>query len=199
MKKYLIITVVLFSFSQMFSQHTRFGVRGGLNLSNFYADEPDDTNLRPGFNIGLTTKTAIIDDMIFLQAELGYSGKGSKVENNLGEASLNLGYVDLPVLLSIGFANLIFIEGGAYAAYLVNTSVSGETTGGTSFSEDISRDNFKKFDYGLVVGTNLDLAPLTIGVRYHLGLQNIMDNDAGNYLGGDVRNSVFQLYVGLSF
>lgn len=199
MKKYLILVVVLFSFTQMFSQDTRFGVRGGLNLSNFFADEPDDTNLRAGYNIGLTTRSAIIEDLLFLQAELGYSGKGSKVEGDLGEASLNLGYIDLPVMLSIGFANLIYLEGGMYAAYLVNTNISGETSGGTSFSEDISSDNFKKFDYGLVVGTNVDLAPVTIGVRYHYGMQNIMDNDVANFLGDDVRNSVFQVYVALSF
>lgn len=199
MKKYLILVVVLFSFTQMFSQDTRFGVRGGLNLSNFFADEPDDTNLRAGYNIGLTTKSAIVSDLLFLQAELGYSGKGSKVEGDLGEASLNLGYIDLPVMLSIGFANLIYLEGGMYAAYLVNTNISGETSGGTSFSEDISSDDFKKFDYGLVVGTNVDLAPVTIGVRYHYGMQNIMDNDVANFLGDDVRNSVFQVYVALSF
>lgn len=199
MKKYLVLAVVLFSFHQMVSQETRFGVRGGLNLSNFFADEPDDTNLRAGFNIGLTTKSSLIDDMLFLQAELGYSGKGSKVEGDLGEASLNLGYIDLPVMLSLSFANLINVEGGVYTAYLVNTSIAGETSAGTSFSEDISGDNFKKFDYGLVFGTNLDLQPLTIGVRYHLGMQNIMDNDVANYLGGDVRNSVFQVYVALSF
>lgn len=199
MKKYLLLAVVLFSFTQLFSQDTRFGVRGGLNLSNFFADEPDDTNLRTGFNVGITTKTALIEDMIFLQAELGYSGKGSKVEGDLGELSLDLGYIDLPLLASISFANTLNLEGGVYAAYLVSTGISGTTNSGTSFSEDISSDNFKKFDYGLVGGASIDFLPITVGVRYHYGLQNIMDNDVANYLGDDVRNSVFQLYVALSF
>lgn len=199
MKTYLIVLLTLFTFSQSFSQDTRFGVRGGLNLSNFFADEPDDTNLRAGFNVGLTTKSALIEDMLFLQAELGYSTKGSKVEGSLGEANLNLGYIDLPLLLSLGFANAIFLEGGVYAGYLVNTSVSGETASGSSFSSDISSDNFKKFDYGLVFGANLDLKPITVGARYHYGLQNIVDNEVANFLGSDVRNSVFQVYVALSF
>lgn len=199
MKKYLVLVIVLFSFTQIFAQETLFGVRGGLNLSNFFADEPDDTNLRPGFNVGLTTKTALVEDMFYLQAELGYTTKGSKVEGDLGEASLNLGYIDLPLMASISFANLINLEGGMYAAYLVNTSVSGETASGVSFSDDISSDNFKKFDYGLVGGANIELQPLTIGVRYHYGMQNIMDNDVANFLGDDVRNSVFQVYVALSF
>jgi len=199
MKKCIVLCLALFCFTQVFSQDTRFGVRGGLNLSNFFADEPDDTNLRPGFNIGITTKSSLLDEMLYLQAELGYSTKGARVEGDLGEASLNLGYIDVPVLLSLSFANTINLEGGVYAGYLVNTSISGESSNGISFSEEIDRDNFKKLDYGIVGGANIELSPITIGVRYNNGLQNIMDEEVASILGSDVRNSVFQLYVALSF
>ena len=45
----------------------------------------------------------------------------------------------------------------------------------------------------------MDLNPIIIGARYHYGLQDIMDEDFSNFFGKDVRNSVFQLYVALSF
>lgn len=199
MKRILILFVIVLSSTQIYAQESRFGIRGGLNLSNFFASEPDDTNLRAGYNFALTTKSSLIEDMVYLQAELGYSTKGSKVEGDLGEASLNLGYIDLPVMLSFSFANLISIEGGAYAGYLVNSSISGETSGGTSFSNEISTSDFNRLDYGLVFGASIDLQPITIGARYNYGLQNIIDNDIANFLGTRARNSVFQVYVGLSF
>lgn len=183
--------IFVFGLNQAEAQDTRLGVRGGLNLSNLFADEPDDTNLRAGYNFALTSKSALIEDILFLQAELGYSTKGSRIESDLGEASLNLGYIDLPVMLSLGFANLIYVEGGVYAGYLVNSSVSGQTNLGTS--------DFNRLDYGLVFGANIDLKPITIGARYNYGLQNIVDNDIGNFLGTEARNSTFQVYVGLSF
>lgn len=199
MKKIIILLALIFGMNESFSQDTRYGVRGGLNISNFFADEPDDTNLRAGYNFALTTKSSLIEDMLYLQAELGYSTKGSKVEGQLGEASLNLGYIDLPVMLSFSFANLISIEGGAYAGYLVNSSISGQTSTGTNFSSEISTSDFNRLDYGLAFGASIDLQPITIGARYNYGLQNIIDNDMANFLGSKARNSVFQIYVGLSF
>ncbi len=197
-KLFCFLFLILGSF-QISAQDTRLGLRGGLNISNFFASEPDDTNLRAGYNFALTTRSSLIEDAVFLQAELGYSTKGSRVEGDLGEASLNLGYIDLPVMLALGFADLVYIEGGAYAGYLVNSSISGETSGGSSFSSEISTSDFKRLDYGLVFGANIDLKPITIGARYNYGLQNIMDNDVANFFGSRVRNSVFQLYVGISF
>lgn len=191
--------ILFFGLNHAQAQDTRLGVRGGLNLSNLFADEPDDTNLRAGYSFALTSKSALIEDILFLQAELGYSTKGSRIESDLGETSLNLGYIDLPVMLSLGFANLIYVEGGVYAGYLVNSSVSGQTNLGTSFSSNLSTSDFNRLDYGLVFGANIDLKPITIGARYNYGLQNIVDNDIGNFLGTEARNSTFQVYVGLSF
>lgn len=200
MKKLIIACVgLLLSFQALQAQETRFGVRGGLNFSNFIASEPDDTNLRTGLNIGLTTKTSLINEMLFLQAELGYSGKGSKVEGQLGDVSLNMGYIDVPVMLSVGFANAVFLEGGVYAGYLTNASISGETSGGSSFSESISTSDFNRFDYGWVLGASLDLKPFVVGARYNYGLRNIVDSELVDTLGSRARNSVFQVYVGLSF
>lgn len=181
------------------AQDNTFGVKGGVNFSNFYTENVDDENVKTGLNFGVYSRSALIPELLYLQAELGYSGKGAKIEGSLGEAELGLAYLELPVMASIGLADFIYLEGGAYASYLLDANVSGETPGGNSFSDDISTDNFKDFDYGLAVGASTHLAPLVIGVRYYYGLQNIVDNDFADFTGIEAKNSNFQVYVAFEF
>ncbi|MGM0635421.1 MAG: porin family protein [Bacteroidota bacterium] len=199
MKKLVVLfALIVLPISVVAQDGSAFGIKGGLNLTNFYADEPDDTNLRTGLNLAIYSRSSIIEDLLFLQAEFGYTSKGSKVEGSLGEANLGLSYLELPVVASIGFADLVYIDGGGYVSYLLDANVSGETNSGYSFSEDISTSNFKDFDYGLAVGASVNLSPIVIGARYYYGLQNIVDEEAAN-LGAEARNSNFQVYVALEF
>lgn len=181
------------------AQESVFGVKGGLNLSNFFTENVDDENLRTGLNFGVYSRSALIPEVLYLQTELGYSGKGAKIEGSLGEAEIGLGYLELPILASVGIADLFYVEGGAYASYLLDANISGETSGGSSFSEEISTNNFKDFDYGLAVGANVNLRPLVVGVRYYYGLQDIVDNDFAQFSGIEARNSTFQAYVAFEF
>jgi hypothetical protein len=75
-----------------------------------------------------------------------------------------LGNLELSILVSVGIADLLYVEGGAYASYLLNANISGDSSLG-SFLEEIDTDNFKDFDYGLAVVANVNLSPLVIGVR----------------------------------
>ncbi|MFD0933051.1 porin family protein [Psychroflexus salinarum] len=181
------------------AQESAFGVKGGLNFSNFFTENVDDENLRTGLHFGVYSRSSLIEDVLYLQTELGYSGKGAKIEGSAGEAELGLGYLELPIMASLSIADLFYLEGGAYASYLLDANISGETRDGSSFSDEISTDNFKDFDYGLAVGTNVNLAPLVVGVRYYYGLQNIIDNDFAQFTGIEARNSTFQAYVAFEF
>jgi hypothetical protein len=109
-----------------------------------------------------------------------------------------LGNLELSILVSVGIADLLYVEGGAYASYLLKANISGDSSLG-SFSEEIDTDNFKGFDYGLAVGANVNLSPLVVGVRYYYGLQDIVDNDIGSFTGIETRNSTFQAYVAFEF
>lgn len=193
-----VLILGLMTFSTQ-AQESVFGIKGGVNLSNFFTENVDDENLRTGLHFGVFTKSPLVDEILFLQMELGYSGKGAKIQGSNGEAELGLGYLELPVLLSLGVGDLLYLEGGAYASYLLDANISGETNSGSSFSEEISTDNFKEFDYGLAVGANTNLSPLVIGVRYYYGLQNIVDSDFSNFTGLEAKNSAFQIYVAFEF
>jgi len=193
----LILLLGLVSFATQ-AQESAFGVKGGLNMSNFLTENVDDENMRTGLNFGIYSRSALVEDVLYLQAELGYSGKGAKIEGDAGEAELGLGYLELPIMASVGVADLFYIEGGAYASYLLDANVSGESSFG-SFSEEIDTDNFKDFDYGLAVGANVNLSPIVVGVRYYYGLQDIVDNDIASFTGIEARNSTFQAYVAFEF
>jgi hypothetical protein len=169
-------------------------------MSNFFTENVDDENLRTGLNFGIYSRSALVEDVLYLQAELGYSGKGAKIEGSAGEAELGLDYLELPLMASVGVADLFYVEGGAYASYLLNANVSGQSTNGNfSFEDEIDTDNFKDFDYGLAVGANVNLSPLVVGVRYYYGLQDIVDNDLASFSGIEARNSTFQAYVAFEF
>lgn len=193
------ILIAVLASTSMSAQETNFGVKGGLNFSNFFADEPDDTNIRTGLNFSLYSRKALVDEVLFLQAEIGYSGKGSKVEGDFGEMELGLAYLELPLMASVGIGNTIFVEGGAYASYLLDANISGEDITGNPFSDEIDKDNFKDFDYGLAVGANVNLSPLVVGARYYYGMQDIANSDVVSATFGDVRNSNFQVYVAFEF
>ncbi|WP_019038246.1 porin family protein [Psychroflexus tropicus] len=194
-----ILLLGLVSFTTQ-AQESAFGVKGGLNMSNFFTENVDDENLRTGLNFGVYSRSALVEDVLYLQAELGYSGKGAKIEGDAGEAELGLGYLELPIMASVGVADLFYVEGGAYASYLLDANVSGESVlSNEPFEREIGTDNFKDFDYGLAVGANVNLSPIVVGVRYYYGLQDIVDNDIASFSGIEARNSTFQAYVAFEF
>ena len=57
----------------------KFGIKGGVNLSNFYSgDDISDNNVKPGFQAGLYARLPIIEDVLFVQPELIYTRKGAQ-------------------------------------------------------------------------------------------------------------------------
>ena len=79
---------------------TKFGIKGGLNLTNFSSDNFSDNHLKAGFNAGVFAKIPVTEGFS-IQPELLYSLKGAKSDYNnfiqgSGEYRFNLGYVELP-------------------------------------------------------------------------------------------------------
>ena len=182
----------------------KFGIKGGLNLSNLYVDNADDENLKAGFNLGLYAKIPVVRGFS-IQPELIYSGKGSKLTYNnfllgKGEYRFNLNYVEVPVLAVINVAKNLNIQGGGYASYLVSANIKDLKNDGTIENiKDLKADNFNRFDYGLVGGVGLDVMNFTIGARYNYGLNKVGDSGLSGQLTKNSKNSVIALYVGFGF
>jgi len=201
LKKMLSVTMVaalcLCVSSIAFGQSSpRMGIKGGLNLSNLYLDDVSDENARIGLNIGVYGQL-LSSDVFALQPELLFSTKGSHNEfDGFADQTVkfNLNYLDLPVLAVFKLGESAEIHAGGYASYLLNANISYDGDLGSG-SEDLDRDNFKSFDYGLVGGFGLNFGALQVGARYNFGLVEIADSDAADLIIGDAKNSVAQIYM----
>jgi hypothetical protein len=174
-------------------------VKGGLNVSNLYLDNVSDEHARFGFNVGLYGQL-FSSEVFALQPELLFSTKGSRDEfDGIADETVkfNLNYLDLPVLAVIKLGESAEIHAGAYASYLLNANISYEGDLGNG-GEDIDRDNFKSYDYGLVGGFGLNFGNLQVGARYNYGLVKLADSDAAEIVLGDAKNSVAQVYMAIN-
>ena len=182
----------------------KFGVKGGLNLSNLYVDEADDENLKLGLNLGLYAKIPLVKG-VSLQPELIYSSKGSKLTYNnfilgKGEYRFNLNYVEVPVLAVINLVKNVNLQVGPYVSYLVSANVKDMDEDGTiDNAKDLKAENFNRFDYGLAGGLGIDVQNFTLGARYNYGLKEIGDSGLSGQLTKDSKNSVISVFVGLAF
>lgn len=180
MKKllFLILSIGLFS-----SAHAQFGVRAGLNSSNF-----SDTNFsnKQGFHLGAYYRIHL--GVIDLEPGLQYSKKGYKGNEDISGIEVNerLNYIDIPVLVRFNLLETINIFAGPQASVLASRKYE---LGSISSS---STDVIRGYDIGGVVGVGIKL-PLGLNVQasYDIGLTNL------NYFNTDVKNRVFKVSLGV--
>ncbi len=182
----------------------KFGVKGGLNLTNLYVDNVKDENVKVGGHFGFYAKLPISTG-VSIQPELLYTNKGAKetysnFAQGSGEYRFNLNYVELPVSLVFNIVKNFNIHAGGYAAYLTSANVKNVQNGDIQGVTDLNADNFNRFDYGLVGGLGVDVENFTIGARYNYGLREV--GQSGN-LSGDLtknsKNSGVTLFIGFAF
>jgi hypothetical protein len=212
-KSKIIIALLLFvSISQFtFAQGTtdssklKFGFKGGVNFSNLYTEDVDSNNVLTGFNAGIFAKLPITE-LFAIQPELLYTTKGAKLTYNNsfvnGTSKFKLNYIELPVLLVVNLTNNFNIHAGPYVAYLVDGKATNDSQGTLFDTENnLSNEDYNKFDTGLAVGVGFDSDKIGFGVRYNYGLQKVGKerNFAGtNYTFPDGKNSVINLYLSYS-
>jgi Outer membrane protein beta-barrel domain len=183
-----------------------FGVKGGVNISNLYVDDVSDENSKFGFQAGFYAK-APITSMFAIQPELIYSQKGAQLAyDNLfakGKASFNLHYVELPVMAVVNLGKNFNIHAGPYVSYLAGVTVKNKTNDGdTNFEDEISLDNFEKFNYGVAGGIGIEGKVVGLGLRYNYGLREIGKEKTvfgQPYRVSNAKNSVLQLFVTVGF
>jgi hypothetical protein len=172
------------------------GVKGGLNVSNLYVDDVNDENSRIGFNAGFYGQI-LSNEFFAIQPELLYTTKGSEneydgfVDQNV---KFNLNYLEVPVLAVFKLGKVAELHAGGYGGYLLGANVkySGDVFNG---GEDLDRDNFNTFDYGLVGGLGLNFGDVQIGTRYNYGLAKLAKTDNAKDILGDSKNSVANVYI----
>ena len=192
MKKILLLTGILFWISLNAQSSKReegitFGIKGGLNVSDFLGDIKNNT-FRTSVHLGVFSEI-MISDKFSLQPELLYSGQGYSGSANPGFSRSKYDYINFPVLAKIYVAKKISIEAGPQIGFLVSAK---EKTS----DDKITIPNQKTVDFGLNLGLAYDLKNgVFFQTRYNLGLSNI--NSGSNVNAFKYTNSVIQVSVGI--
>jgi hypothetical protein len=194
---FVLFTALLISFeSQGQGSRPAAGIRGGLNVSNLYTGDVTDKDARFGFTAGVFGQVAS-SEVAALQLELNYSQRGTMAVRDGfidQKTKFNLNYIDLPVLAVFKLGRVAELHAGVYGAYLVNANITSDGDLGDSFDE-LDKDNFRSFDYGVLGGLGFNLGGVQIGGRYNLGLNEIAKSRYAKNAFGNAKNSLAQLYI----
>jgi len=180
-----------------------FGVKAGMNLSNFSGDV-DDTSVKIGFNFGITADYALTPELYILTG-LEFTMKGSKADGTLEGVKVtekaNPMFLQLPVHLGYKFAvandTRIVLHAGPYIAYGIGGKLKYEAKqSGVTGSVDtdfFGDDRFKRFDFGLGLGAGVEFGKIGVGLGCDFGLVSLARGDA------KVRTMNAYLTVGYKF
>jgi opacity protein-like surface antigen len=202
MKKFLLITMVALLGMATANAQIKFGAKAGANLSTITDD--NDAKLKFGFHVGGFAEFAI-NDRIAIQPELLYSNQGATssltrtiegIEVN-GDQTINLNYINLPVLLKINLVEGLSAEVGPQVGFLLSAKSKVEVSA-LGFSQTTSesiKDQCKTLDISAVLGLSYTFVEkFVVGARYGFGLTKL------NKEGTDKpKNSVIQVSFGYKF
>jgi hypothetical protein len=191
MKKLYLLVLTIITFNTSYSQ-IRFGIKGGLNLSTI-EETFLDIKAKSGIFAGAFVNVKFTD-RIFLQPEILYSSKGGKfAQSSPTKTSINLTYINLPILAGINFSNVTLLVGPEFG-YLLNSSFkSGDIKNNIT-------DRFNKYDIGISLGADYRFFKhIGLNLRYNHGLsyqESIIYTDPNGNTTGEKpfgKNRNFQL------
>ena len=189
MKLYLTVAVAaILITSTANAQHANIGIKGGLNLYNIHNSNSVKYDSRTGFNLGLLGHIHL-DKHLAFQPELVYSSQGASYGSGSSKSKLNLGYINVPLLLQYMFDNGFRIEAGPQIGFLINAKSKTDNT-----SVDV-KNSFKKVDAGIGAGIGyVSTSGFGVDARYNLGLSNINDNSSVKSTNRGFQFGVFYLF-----
>jgi opacity protein-like surface antigen len=192
MKKIILSMIAVLAFGFTNAQETRFGIKGGLNLTSFAGGNYYDAKSLVGFQIGGFAEIKVIEKLA-IQPELLFSTQGANLEyRNEGDYDAKLNYINVPVLAKFYVTKEFTVEAGPQIGFLVSAKEDGHN----------AKDFYKSTDFGFNFGAGYNFTDnLSVGLRYTVGLSNVGDynaEDFDEYLDSP-KNSVLALSLGYKF
>ena len=174
----LAICLTLFHPSPLFAQFSSVGVKGGVNLASQKVTNDDEADS------GLTTfrglvagvfATLPIASRLELQPEALFVMKGSRFKEGGFTASVQLDYLEVPVLARFSWRgasrNGFYAAGGPYVAFSLR-SRTRTTFSGSTEEIDISED-VERLDFGVAAGGGVERGRWVFDGRYTYGLKDV--------------------------
>ncbi len=174
----LLLTFAMFNPCQaQETKPTKFGLIGGINISNLYTKDASTADMIFGFNFGVFAHIPTVG-ILSVQPELYVSAKGASVTYNSllvdGTANFNLTYLELPILGLLKVSDHINMQFGPYVSYLLAGKVTNMANIHIfNFEQNIDESNFNRIDAGLMLGMGAEVHSMTMGVRYSYGFSKV--------------------------
>ncbi len=185
----LLFLGLILAISTTQAQGVHLGIKGGANLFKVNGESFSD-EFKFGYNVGafsqinFTSSWGIQPELLFNQTNYRTGNSFSSIyPNGVDGVKGKLNYVTIPVLLSFRPVPILSILAGPQFGILLNQD---------EHLVNNAKDAFKKGDFSLVGGAQLNLASVMVGARYVIGLNNINDvTDDHSW-----KNQGWQLYAG---
>ncbi len=205
--------------------YAQVSIKAGVNLASVAEDAVEESFAEQssksvvGFQAGLAFDLAT-ESAFSLQPEILYIQKGGRVsygfnDNNKIESRYYYNYVEVPLLAKVKLykadrSSGVYLIAGPYAGLAVSGKVKTTLTvfGQSSTSEeDFSFDNDdpddrnRRLDWGFSFGGGIKFGQAYLDLRYNLGVNNLLDQDADNQNDNKPyrRNRGIGLALGYSF
>lgn len=198
MKKFFITLFVLFvaCYAKAQNEVGKCSITPKIGFNVSQITNADGADARIGMIAGAEVDYQVTD-LLALTAGAQYSQQGCKVDAGIGNATVKLDYINIPIL-----ANFYIVEGfalkiGVQPGFLVNDKMKAEVDG---VSMEIGADqlfggnSLKDIDFSIPVGASYEFSNVKLDVRYNFGV-----SPAIKVFGESSMNSVFQLTVGYKF
>ena len=192
--KSIVLSLLLIGLAVMNTraQGIHLGVKGGANI--FKVDgQGYDQGFHFGYNVGafaelnFTSSWGIQPELLWNQTNYRTGTQFSSIyPGGLNDVKGKLNYLSVPLLLSYRPVKLLSLQAGPQFGILLNQDKNLVNN---------TKDAFKKGDFSLVGGVQLNIANLVVGGRYVIGLTDINDvSDNQKW-----KNQGFQVYAGFRF
>ncbi|NNE43220.1 MAG: PorT family protein [Gemmatimonadetes bacterium] len=175
------------------------GIKGGVNFTNQSSDvsASELADSRQGMAIGGWVQVPV-SPFLSIQPEAFFAMKGDGLELNNVKSTVQMDYVEIPVLVKFGFSPPAApAKPSVYAgpSLGINLAAKAVTEGGTSEGELDVKALTKSTDFGLVFGAGLEFGSVGLDVRYTRGLTNVNASESGE----SVKNNVLSVLGSLRF
>ncbi|UTN06120.1 PorT family protein [Flavobacterium bizetiae] len=212
MKKSMLIIGALFLSVTVMAQteKVKLGVKAGLNLSSLSFDESElNSSNKTGFTAGIMVEIPLAKNFS-LQPELLYSQQGTKssfsdsdVTNSHYKSTIDLNYLNIPVMLKYYVLKGLSVQAGPQIGILLKANNKYQD----NFLGYENHESFDLKDYatGLDTSVNFGLGyqfkdKFYTDARYNLSYSNVFkEGDVGHFINNDMKNRVFQITVGYFF
>lgn len=153
------------------------GVKGGLNIASASLKNSSvDLSSMLGFHIGGFARTSITDQ-VAIQPELLFSLQGW--ESETFNVTRSLSYLTIPVAVKYYLVEQFNLHAGPQLGFLI-------------YAKDDYEDSLTSTDFSMLFGAEYQINDqFGAGIRYNLGLNNILDNSETSDV--KLRSRVFQI------